>query len=184
LASQGIRALLTGGARSGVATGARTMGSFFATNPIGMFLAGVGGSVAASTAIVNPLNKAMPQIRNETEAQLQDQRIGRVRAIVRAAERSYDDASFKEQLGPKLAAITDVKNGAIPGFEPGLSGVRSFFESGGRLPLGFEQQPENKDLVAALKQALGESPLRVQVEVLDASGNPNDFVVAPKGAQQ
>ncbi len=65
--------------------------------------AGVAASLTALVATVAPLNNAMPQVREETANKLSMERMGRVSAIVRAAERSGGEGSaFATALGPAL----------------------------------------------------------------------------------
>jgi len=191
--------------------GAGAIGSFFggggggaaaggglAGRAITAGLGGTGGAIlaGASAAFLNlygglklagvdQLNAAMPQIRGETEAQLEDQRRGRVHAIVRAAERASSTdptpEGYARELGPRLIALLEgVPGQGVSGDEP-LRQIASGLATG-TIPASVSQQAP--DLVQALRDALKDSPLEVVVHIEDASGHPNAVAVKSRGAQQ
>lgn len=154
-------------------------GSLAAGSPLAIGSAAIGASFLnfwAAAKVLEPLNRAMPQIRDETEAQLRAQRAGRVGAIVRAAERSTANPTpeeFKRQLGPRL--IAEIER------DPALQAITQGIATGS-VPASVGQQAP--DLVQALRQALKDSPLEVTIHIEDDSSSPHQFVTLNKGAVQ
>jgi hypothetical protein len=181
------------GSGGGAATGGSVAGRVLAAG-----LGGTGGAVlaGASAAFLNlyggmklmgvdQLNAARPQIEAETQAHLELQRQGRVHAIVRAAERAATTdptpEGYSRELGPRLIAMLEgVPSQGVPGDEA-LRQIASGLATG-TVPASVSQQAP--DLVAALREALKDSPLEVVVHIEDASGHPNAVVVQSRGAQQ
>ena len=178
--------------------GGGAAGSSVAGRALAAGLGGSGGAILAGTSAaflnlyggmklmgVDKLNAARPQIEAETQAKLELERQGRVHAIVRAAERAATTdptpEGYARELGPRLIAMLEgVPSQDIPGDEA-LRQIASGLATG-TVPASVSQQAP--DLVAALREALRDSPLEIVVHIEDASGHPNAVVVQSRGAQQ
>lgn len=191
LGAAGLKALLAGGGEGGgsVAGSALTSGltslgggSVGAGGLIaGGTLAGAAATMALTVAAVNPLNKAMPQIRSETEDQLFGMQLGRVRAMVHAGEQAAGTSpeEFAAQLGPTLDAMTAARNQSLPGYDPQLAAVRRGLETG-----EVKTSELGPEIAKALVEALKASPLQVAVHVTDDTDNPVNVTARSQGAPQ
>jgi len=175
-------AAASGGGGAAAGGGTSMLGAFgnalFGTGASGFAAAGAGaagiaGSLLALGGATAPLNRNMRQIEGEQAAAFQEQREGRLRAIVRAAERSgltpdqrkYLDPQYHEsavqmnyarELGkPLLAQIAN-----DPSLQVAASGLAE-----GRVDLS----QLGGGLAAAFKDALDKSPLKVHVEIVDST---------------
>jgi hypothetical protein len=157
-------------------------------------LSGSAGSIATGALALSALttyggikmtgldkfNETIGAQRNQLEQQLETARIGRVYAILRAAERSstveaggFSSERYRRELGPRLM-------GEIAQ-DPALQLVASG-AANGAVPAGLGQQAPA--LAAALRDALKEIQLNVQVQLQDDSGSPHRVVARQKGAHQ
>ena len=164
----------------------------------GAALGGLGGVALAGLAAgllnlfgglkmmgVDKLSAAMPHIRGDLQQQLEQRRLGRVGMIVRAGERAASTdptpEGFRRELGPRLVStIEGYPAGGIPGDE-GLKAIARGLATG-TVPASVSR--DSPDLVAALREALKDSPLEVVVHIEDASSHPNQVVARSKGAVQ
>jgi hypothetical protein len=198
LGSAGIGALLAGGGAAGGGAAAPSL----AGRALSSTLQGIGGgttgiglaAVAASLLTtyggfkllgLDDFNAKREQITAETEQQLEAQRRGRVGAIVRAAERAAGTdptpEGFRRELGTRLVSeIEGVPEAGVPG-DRTLQAIAAGLATG-TVPASVGR--EAPDLVAALREALKDSPLEVVVHIEDASGHPNHVVARSKGAPQ
>ena len=198
LGAAGIGKLFAGGAGEVAGGGGRSLAGRAVTGTlegIGGGSAGIGLAAVAASLLttyggfkllgLDKFNEKHQQITDETRQQLEGQRIGRVGAIVRAAERaSTTDPTpegFQRELGPRLiSTIEGLPASGVPG-DAALQAIASGLATG-NVPASVAR--EAPDLVAALRQALKDSPLEVVVHIEDASGHPNQVVARSKGAPQ
>ncbi len=169
LLGAGAKALFGGGtaaaaggggaaATTAAGTGLLTGGGAVATG-LGVGAAGILGSMLALGATVNPLNEKMPQIREETQGQLEGHREGLARAVVAGVERGGAGGAegVEAALGP--ATLGAVRR------DPALSSLLDQFE---QQSATIEGLPKN--IGDAVAEALKGSPLAVRV--INNTGGP------------
>jgi len=166
LGAGALRWLFSGSAGS-IATGALAMSAL--TTYGGIKLTGL-----------DKFNETIGGQRNQLEQQFETARLGRVYAILRAAERTSGEGTgefsperYRRELGPRLM-------GEIAQ-DPALQLVASG-AANNTVPVGLAEQAPA--LAAALRDALKDVQLNVQLQLQDDTGSPHRVVARQKGARQ
>lgn len=178
-----------GGALSKISPAAR-----LGTSALQWLVSGSAGSIATGALALSALttyggikmtgldkfNETIGAQRNQLQQQFETARVGRVYAILRAADRSsgagdgdFSPERYRRELGPRLM-------GEIAE-DPALQLVASG-AANGAVPAGLEQQAPA--LAAALRDALKDVQLNVQLQLQDDTGSPHRVVARQKGAHQ
>jgi hypothetical protein len=143
------------------------------------------GAIAAALATtmagikmtgLDRFNATIGAQEQQIRAQFDTTRIGRVRAIVRAADRAggagLTPERYRSELGPRLYG----EIARDPLLQLAASGAANR-----EVPAALTQQAP--ELAAALKEALRDA-IQVQVQLVDDSSSPHRVVAVQKGARQ
>lgn len=189
LTGQFVRWAFSGGGGAGgvarmASPAARVAGgvvNWLGSSALGNLAGGAGMAALTYKALdamgLGRFNDAIEPFRAQLQRQQEQTRVGRVYAIVRAAERAttggFSPEAYREQLGPRLMA--EIAR------DPALQSVASAAINGGAPGTLAQEAPQ---LAAALRDALKEVQLNVNVQLRDDSTSPHRVVAIQKGARQ